>query len=369
MSNNNKETLIFEENIAVGLDITWKLGHLGWKVTWLKDLHQIPEAIQDTRVILHSLTFADKFPEFTTYLDFYEEQQVPIGIISNINDITPMASTLSDRYTKLDYPFTLPNLKNILDNLAEQSRRKNELNERINLLKNIGEIRNQAIYAAAHEVKTPINIILIAIENIEHVLKDMKVDVLEIRHIRSAFQEIQEIITTLENTELGYPYLSKPQVIQQIDVCSLCKRIVSNFYLSLPIKKRTECRIRIQNSSPEILALVEPNLFKRVLTNLILNATKFSSKEEEITITLEIIDKELKLCIYDRGIGIHPEDLSRVTEPFYRSRNAMTFAGSGLGLSIVETCVNCQGGRLEIQSVLGAGTCVTIFFPIEIGGV
>jgi signal transduction histidine kinase len=363
---NNKKILIFEENIALGLDITWKLGHLGWKVTWLQDLRRVSETKQNIQVVLYSSAFADQFSEFTTYLRYYEDHQVPIGIIPSISDLTSSTNMPSNRYANLDYPFTLPNLKDVLDKLVEQSSQKSDFNEKINLLKKIEEIRSQLIHTTAHEIKTPITIILIAIEEIEGVLRKIKADVLEINHVRLALQEIQEIITTLENTELDYPYLNQPQIIQQIETYSFCKHIISNFCLSLPMKQRLQSKIQIKSSQSEIFALVEPYLFKRVITNLILNATKFSPEGEEITITLEIVDNELKLCVYDRGIGIHPEDLSHVTKPFYRSKNAIPFAGSGLGLSIVETCVTCQGGRLEIQSQLGAGTCVTVFFPTEI---
>lgn len=363
----SKNVLVLEENIALGLDITWKLGHLGWKVIWVRDFHQAPQSIQNIQVLLYSANYAsDNLSEFDDYLHHYEDCQVPIGIIPTIQASTSSISPSSNCYTKLDYPFKLSNLKDVLDHLVEQSYQKNELQNKISLLKKVEKIRHQVICSTIHEVRTPINIILFAIENIESMVENMSIDTLEIEHIKSAFQEIQEIITTLEDSELSYPYLNDSQPAQQVDICALCKQIVANFYLSLPFEKRTQNKISINHSQEEIFVIVEPNLFKRILMNLILNAIKFSPDNQEIVITLEMINQELKLCIYDRGIGIHPDDLKYITEPFYRSRNAVNFSGSGLGLSIVEACVTSQRGRIKIESQLGTGTCVTVFLPTEI---
>jgi signal transduction histidine kinase len=356
----NPKILIFERNIALGLDITWKLGHLGWAVTWMKDLDQISEAMQKVQVVLYNFVFAEQFPEFSIHLRYFEEHHIPIGIIPNsMQRLT--STTRSNQHIQLDYPFTLPNLSDVLENLLSQSRQKKDLIEKLTSLKRTDQIRSQTIHATVHEIRTPMSIILIAVDYVEKLLKNLKIDELEIYQIRAAFQEIQEIINVLEQAELDHLYLNKPYC-NILDIYSLCKHSVSNFCLSLPIKEQIQTRISIQASQPEIFALVDVNLFRRIIKNLISNAIKFSPNHQDIKIILEIIGEEVKLSIYDRGIGIHPDDLNHITEPFYRSQNAKVFSGSGLGLSIVEACVSAQEGRLEIQSQLGIGTCVSVFF-------
>jgi signal transduction histidine kinase len=69
--------------------------------------------------------------------------------------------------------------------------------------------------------------------------------------------------------------------------------------------------------------------------------------------------------ILDHGIGIPPDELPFIFEPFYRvdkSRSKRT-GGYGLGLSLCKTIMEAHGGRIEVDSKPGAGTCVSLFFP------
>jgi signal transduction histidine kinase len=360
-----RKILVFEDNIALGLDITWKLGHLGWDVAWLKDLHQISEAIKSAEMVLYSLEFANKSSEFTTYLRYFEDNQIPISLIPNPKHQFSALEDLSDQSLLLDYPFTLSNLNHVLEDSLKRMCQKNDFNQEADLLKRIIKIKDQAIHMTVHEIRTPISIIHIAIKNLEHVLQTLKIEDHEILDIQIAFQEIQDIVNTLENMTLDSLYLGQSK-IQEIEIYSLCKQVISTFYSSLPIEKRDQTKISLQTSHSEFFVLVDSNLFKIALKNLISNAIKFSPNRPKILITLETTGKEFKLCVYDRGIGIQEEDLCHVTKPFYRSQNAIDFSGNGLGLSIVESCISCQNGRLKIQSQLGTGTCVTVFLPIKI---
>jgi signal transduction histidine kinase len=360
-----RKILVFEDNIALGLDITWKLGHLGWDVAWLKDLYQISEAIKSAQIAVYSLEFAKKFSSFTPYLHYFKTNKIPIGLIPNPKHQFSALDDLSDQSFSLDYPFTLSNLEHVLEDSLQRMCQENDFGQEVDLLKRIIKIKDQAIHLTVHEMKTPISVVHIAIENLEHLLQSMKTESHEVADIRLAFQEIQDILNVLENMTLDSVDLSQAK-IQEIEIHSLCKQVIATFYFSLPIAKHDQTKINLQTSQSEIFILADPNLFKIALKNLISNAIKFSPNRADVRITLETVDTEFKLCIYDRGIGIQEEDLCHVTQPFYRGQNATEFSGRGLGLSIVESCISCQNGRLTIQSQSGIGTCVTLFLPIKI---
>jgi two-component system, OmpR family, phosphate regulon sensor histidine kinase PhoR len=101
----------------------------------------------------------------------------------------------------------------------------------------------------------------------------------------------------------------------------------------------------------------------QILHNLVGNALKYG--EPPITLSLSSEANRVRLSVADKGQGIAPEHLPRLTERFYRvdaGRNRAV-GGSGLGLSIVKHIVERHRGQLDIQSKLGAGTIVTVILP------
>lgn len=123
---------------------------------------------------------------------------------------------------------------------------------------------------------------------------------------------------------------------------------------------------------PEVLA--DRSALRQVLLNLIGNAVKFTRPDGQVSITGRQeprpesgLDADwLRLSVSDTGIGIAPDDLRRLGEPFFQSGPVMArrAEGSGLGLAITRQLVALHGGRLEIESVLGQGTTVSVVLPL-----
>jgi len=104
---------------------------------------------------------------------------------------------------------------------------------------------------------------------------------------------------------------------------------------------------------------------KQVLLNILSNAIKFTPTGGRIETRVVVGDATATITISDTGVGIAPDDLERVTLPFFQVENTLSrkFAGSGLGLSIARELVNLHGGKLEIDSTEGQGTTVRITLP------
>lgn len=104
----------------------------------------------------------------------------------------------------------------------------------------------------------------------------------------------------------------------------------------------------------------------QVIHNLIGNAFKYGRPGGPVTVTLKPQGTSLLLlAVTDRGDGIPPEHLPRLTERFYRvdPGRSRTMGGTGLGLAIVKHIVERHRGRLEISSIVGKGTTVSVFLP------
>jgi two-component system, OmpR family, heavy metal sensor histidine kinase CusS len=107
----------------------------------------------------------------------------------------------------------------------------------------------------------------------------------------------------------------------------------------------------------------DPDLFERAVGNLLDNALRFTPENGSIQIALSENDGQFELAVGDNGCGIAPEHLPRVFDRFYRADSSRGSDGAGLGLALVKSIVDLHGGSVGIQSEVGRGTTVTLFFP------
>ncbi len=123
-------------------------------------------------------------------------------------------------------------------------------------------------------------------------------------------------------------------------------------------------RAEFADSLPE--ACFEPGLLPALAENLLSNAIKYTPKDGTVAFSLGVEGNELRMDVSDTGIGIAAEDLPRIGEEFFRSRQARQSGspGTGLGMTIVRSMVASAGGSLHIQSELGRGTTVTVRLPV-----
>jgi PAS domain S-box-containing protein len=125
--------------------------------------------------------------------------------------------------------------------------------------------------------------------------------------------------------------------------------------------------IETRLTPPNLRAVADKRVLTQILLNLMSNAVKFTDAGGRIEVGATAGKTDVRLWVSDTGIGIPPEFLSRIAEPFEQAANDMTRAhgGSGLGLALVKSLVALHGGAFAITSVLGEGTCVTVTLPLE----
>jgi PAS domain S-box-containing protein len=129
--------------------------------------------------------------------------------------------------------------------------------------------------------------------------------------------------------------------------------------------------VRIEIAIPdEVCSIrVDERRLRQVLLNLLGNAVKFTPAGGSVRVTasLDAATRSFILRIIDTGIGIAVDDLAKVTEPFWQAPRDLNRAheGVGLGLSVSRRIVERHGGRLEIESGIGAGTAVSVVLPLK----
>jgi signal transduction histidine kinase len=120
----------------------------------------------------------------------------------------------------------------------------------------------------------------------------------------------------------------------------------------------------VVDALPEGL-VIEGNrqLLQAGLMNVLDNACKFS-QNQEVRVSLTRSADSAELFVIDRGVGIPPEDIPRITQPFFRSDNVRQIPGSGIGIPLALRIMELHGGRLSGSSEVNKGTRVSLIFPL-----
>ncbi|MFP4622876.1 MAG: PAS domain-containing sensor histidine kinase [Gemmatimonadota bacterium] len=109
----------------------------------------------------------------------------------------------------------------------------------------------------------------------------------------------------------------------------------------------------------------DPDRLRQVLANLLANAVKFTPAGGEITVRAEPGDGGVRFSVQDSGIGVEPEQVPHIFDPFWQSKRGGRAAGAGLGLAIARGIVEMHGGRIDVASA-GPGRGSTFWFTIPV---
>ena len=150
--------------------------------------------------------------------------------------------------------------------------------------------------------------------------------------------------------------------VHPFDARTVVQRIVTDMQAAHPDLRLT---VDAPSELPEALGDEERNW--QILNNLVSNAVKFSIGEPEVRVEISVIPEEraVAIAVQDNGVGISDEDMPRLFRRFSRvgQQGGQKVPGTGLGLYIVKSMVEAQGGRIWVQSEPGRGTKFTIRVP------
>lgn len=142
-------------------------------------------------------------------------------------------------------------------------------------------------------------------------------------------------------------------------------RVITEFYDMLA----SEQQVEISYQSNQIELYAEPNLLRRILSNLISNALRYTKAHGHISLTATYLtDKSVKITINDTGEGIDETLLPHIFDRFFRADKSRQHdrQGSGLGLAIVKSIMDMHGGQVLISSKMQQGTQVELIFPAHL---
>jgi signal transduction histidine kinase len=218
------------------------------------------------------------------------------------------------------------------------------------------------VSTVSHELRTPLAVICSAGENLaDGVVREpeqLKSYGKVVRNEGRRLAELVEQVLSFSGIQSGL----KRHTLVATDVTEIVNLALDA--LETPIRESGfSLDLRIPESSLPVMA--DPPALARALQNLIGNGMKYSGESRWLRISAYRAGNIVGVSVQDKGIGIAASDLPHIFEPFYRGRSAIDaqVQGSGLGLSLVHEIVRAHGGRIEVNSVVGAGSTFTVSLP------
>lgn len=253
-------------------------------------------------------------------------------------------------------------------NYDERSHNKSsilELEDLRNSINTLGErlqhqdlLRKRLISDISHEVRTPLNILQ---NNFEAMIDGIfPVDNERLTYLNEEvirFGKLLDNLNALKEIEGEEIALSMEEISLRDILSSVVKDfelIAENKYINMKLEYSDRKQYKISGDSDKI---------KQVIINLLSNAIKFTQEQGKINITLKETDEKVILKVEDTGIGINEEDLPYIFERLYRGdKSRHEIEGTGIGLTIVKNILNLHRASIEVKSIEGKGSVVTVYF-------
>jgi PAS domain S-box-containing protein len=233
-------------------------------------------------------------------------------------------------------------------------------------------LKDEFLANMSHELRTPLNAILgtteVLMEQIFGHINERQIKALQtIQNSGSHLLELINDILDVAKIESGQIELD----CHPTAIVPLCQSSLA-FVSQQAITKHIQIKTKWQNNLPDVL--VDERRMRQVLINLLNNAVKFTADGGQITLEVNLTSQEdpllgmrnyLQIAIADTGIGISPENIPKLFQPFIQIDSALNrkYQGTGLGLALVKRIVEVHGGTVGLISEVGVGSCFTIVIP------
>lgn len=225
----------------------------------------------------------------------------------------------------------------------------------------LNELKTKMMQRISHEFRTPLAIILSS----SYVLQRTDASITEERrrrHFNTIQAQIARVVAMLE--DIQFIIYDENQNHQLMIIPSYLGPLIESVIEKAQAVHPDPRDVQVQLSeAARRVVRVDERLGKMILTNLVSNALKFSNNHTPVIIGADIEDDWLCVQVSDAGIGIPPDDLDQIFEPFYRANNFDEKPGLGLGLTIVKNAVDLYGGTITVTNVEGGGSVFTVRLP------
>lgn len=217
--------------------------------------------------------------------------------------------------------------------------------------------RTEHLAVISHEIRTPLVAIRACADSLQRYgnLLPPERQRQQLQQIQTAAESLSlllEDILLLERMHSDHlEFLPTP-----LDVVSFCEEQIEVWRYT----SDHQCQLAFFSDRASCITRLDHKLLWHVVNNLLSNAVKYSPKGGCVSLTVSCQPETIGLQVKDEGIGIPPEALPQLFEPFHRASNVGEIPGTGLGLAIAKRCIDLHGGDISVESTLGEGTVFTV---------
>jgi PAS domain S-box-containing protein len=255
--------------------------------------------------------------------------------------------------------------------ITDRKRVQIELMQARQKAEEMNRLKSTFLSNISHEIRTPLTGILGFASILESELEDEQ----HLAMIETISKSGVRLLETMDAVlDLALIEAEKIEMIEEPIQLSHEVQQAVRMVATLAVEKSLRVKV-IARSEPESIML-DQRLLGQVLNNIIGNAIKFTDKGS-VTITIDMLtemnqvtgerDRWATIQIKDTGIGIDPRFLPRIFDEFKQesSGNSRKYDGAGIGLHISKRFLDMMGARINVESEVGKGTVVTLYFPLE----
>ena len=226
-------------------------------------------------------------------------------------------------------------------------------------------LKDRLLANMSHELRTPLNAILgfseiLGDSTLAPVEAEKRLEYARIIHSSADhLLSVVNLVLDMSRIEAGkFAILPEPLELEPLirECCDMLRLRASRGKVEIVLPKLPE--------GLEIVA--DKGACRQIVVNLLSNAVKFTPPNGRVAVEAGVEDGLARIAVTDTGIGIKPDDLPRLGDPFFQVKSGYdrSFEGAGLGLSLVRGLVGLHDGSLVLESAFGVGTRVTALLPM-----
>lgn len=290
-------------------------------------------------------------------------RDIPVLFISALHDTDDKVRAFQaggvDYVTK---PFQLEEVEARVRTHLEIRRQKRELDANFAKLRELETMRDSLIHMIAHDMKSPLTVIQLALELIAPSIKEADPEsATTLRDARVSATTIVEMIEQMldiSRMEAGAMVLK----LAPGDVGQTVSRAVESQRVLAGHRGLTFA------ATGAVVADFDANLLRRVIGNLVGNAIKFTEADGEIRVSAVCKDGFARVEVADNGRGISPEHHAKIFEKFGQVEGHGARTGTGLGLTFARMAIEAHGGKIGVVSAPGKGSTFWFTLPAMVSG-
>ncbi|MEL6271523.1 MAG: HAMP domain-containing sensor histidine kinase [Chloroflexota bacterium] len=221
-------------------------------------------------------------------------------------------------------------------------------------------LREQMTADIAHDLRTPLTVISGYLEGLRDGTLQPTAKRFETMHNEALYLTgLIEDLRTLSLADAGALTLNREMIAME----GLLQQVAHAFARTA---QESGITLAVHVDDEASVITVDESQFRRVLSNLVSNAVRYTPSGERISLTAQCERQQIRIAVADTGTGIVPEKLPDIFERFYRADSArdLNHSASGLGLAIAKSIVEAHGGTIGADSTPGSGTTVYIVLPL-----